>query len=100
MKRNFFTVRVYKIIHSEQIATPNGEKTIRVCAITDPELFRMKRINDEYVARIEIQKSGSAYEVLGKYDSIVDAHNALPKLIEKQTSKIDVNQLLDELARY
>lgn len=90
--------RIYQIMHSEKISTPNGVKTIRICAITDGEKYRLAKLNDEPIARIEIQDKGNSYIVLEKfYNKIANAVAALPAIIEENKSTSKSNYTIDDL---
>ena len=90
--------RIFDIMYSEKISTPSGEKTIRICAITDGERHRLAKINKEPIARIEIQEKGNTYTVLEKfYDKFADAVEAFPGLVEKNKSTSKNNYSIDDL---
>lgn len=73
--------RIFNIIHTEEVKSPSGKIKVRVCAITDPEKYRLARLNDSMPVRIEKQLHGNTYEVVQKCKSIATAQEMLPDII-------------------
>ena len=83
-------MRIYNIVHSERVKTEVGEKTIRVCAITDNERYRLARLNNVMPVRIERQRDRNEYEVLAHCESIATAQDLLPGFITDMKLEVDV----------
>jgi len=74
--------RVYEIVHTEKVESNEGVIKIRVCAITDPEKYRLAKLNNAKPVRIERQISGNNYEVIDRCESISTAQEMLSTYIE------------------
>lgn len=79
----FIKKRIFDILHVVPVETFDGVFKVRVCAITDPDKFRICRLENGKPVKIEVQVKGNTYEVAERLESIAFAQEVLPDVIAR-----------------
>lgn len=83
--RRFFSKRIYKTIESREINTNQYRGVVRITAITDPEEYRLHKLNGVKPVKIEQLSYDGTYIVVDRCDNIFTAQTAFEIIVDKLT---------------
>lgn len=72
-----YTKRLFHVIETREIKGKEDTISLRVRAITDPEPYRLFKLNNKHTVKIEKRIKGNSYELIDSCDLISTAQTIL-----------------------